>query len=113
MRVRPNPVTKNPTLNPTLLSRSLLLSFLTETQQHDVTTSGVFEVVGSDGKTYRIETNDYSGNIYRVEDGRRFCCYPQPTRPGQKLPLNDMLLGQFLALVTNAPYFLRIAENAD
>jgi hypothetical protein len=86
----------------------LLFSYLTERQQVDCNREGYFEMKGSDGHTYRIHTNTYSGNVVRMTPpGRRksFCCYPNATH----LPLADLILGQYLALTTDAARFVRTA----
>lgn len=91
-------------------AEELLLSFLDERQQEQLRKYGQFEVVGSDGQTYLIETGDYSGNVMLMKGGRamrRYCCYP---RFCETVPLADLILGQVLALKTDARRFVQIAR---
>lgn len=90
-------------------AEGLLLSFLTERQQEQAA-NGWFELIGSDGETYRIELGAYSGNVLEFRKGvpyRRWCCYPNYRSP---VPTADLILGQVLALRTDAVRFKRIAR---
>lgn len=91
-------------------ARDLLLSFLDERQKEELRTTGMFHLVGSDGFTYRIGCTDYSGNVIQYVNGnatRSLCCYPRYT-VGQ-VPIADRILGQFLALKTEATRFVAVA----
>jgi hypothetical protein len=76
-----------------------------------------FHVRGSDGHTYRIE-NGTNGNVVKIDskctDRIRYCAHPNmymdETRTGDPLPVPDVLLGQALALITDAPAFLDVAN---
>lgn len=89
----------------------LLLSFLDERQQEELLRTGRFRLVGSRGGAYIIHTNDFSGNVVQVLDGkpyRNLCCYPRFLSRG--VPIGDFILGQVLALKTDEFNFLRTAH---
>ncbi len=90
-------------------ARELLESFLDDRQRYDLKQTGCFVVVGSDGVRYRLNCSEYSGNVFAVTNGRalrQFCCYPRG-----RMPLSDRILGQLLALKTEAQRFRAVAHG--
>ena len=95
-------------------AEELFLSFLTKEQKESLAECGFFEVTGSDGDIYRIFTYSHSGNILWLRPpgvGRYICCYPQRPMSGY-LPRFDRILGQMLAIQTDAKNFLKVAYSA-
>lgn len=94
--------------SPRLIAKRLLVSHLTKTQQEDFIDSGAFNVVGSDGKTYRVSTvlGDFNvstpvGITYCTHADARFNC-----------PKYDEILAQVLLLRADAAAFKRIANQS-
>jgi hypothetical protein len=89
---------------------ALLLELLTPEQARSYSHEGYFEVRGSAGGRWRINSSGQAGNVDLVHeaDGRRlasFCCHP----PG-RLPAADAHLAQMLHLVTDEEGFRRTAN---
>jgi hypothetical protein len=89
----------------------LLLSLLPTDQRERYRLHGEFEIIGSAGNLYRIRRGS-SGNIDWIEPdgavGGRLCAHP--TMRDGWLPDADVALAQFLALTTNEPEFIRLAN---
>lgn len=89
----------------------LLLSMLSEDQRQTYQLRGEFEVIGSAGGVYRIRRGT-SGNVDWLEpDGRvgaRLCAHP--TMAEGWLPDQDVAVAQMLALITDEPGFVRLAN---
>lgn len=92
-------------------AESLLLEMLSQSQRERYQLLGEFEVMGSAGTLYRIKRG-VSGNIEWVKPdgvvGGRLCAHP--TMRDGWLPTEDVVLAQFLALTTDEPAFLRLAN---
>lgn len=93
-----------------LRAQSLLSSFLDDTQREQLRTKGNFEVIGSDGVTYLIHATFASGNVVQLDKNGRpyktWCCYP--SYYPRRIPVADLVLGQVLALKTDAKGFRRV-----
>ncbi len=86
-----------------------LRSLLTEENQRRLDAGFDLLIVGSAGGQYRVR-HGYQGNIRR-SDGRTFCAHPSMVTPeGDLLPTEDAMIAQILALVTDEPAFLRVAN---
>lgn len=96
-------------------ARELLKSLLTQEQWESYDTVMGFDVVGSDGVTYRIQ-HGMIGNVYALyPDGTRraaYCAHPYEwdAENDCRLPTEDILAGQVLALRTDAPGFVATAN---
>lgn len=91
-------------------ARTLLLEFLTDEQRRTYEQAEWFEVVGSAGNTYRIHPGSV-GNIHWRRNGEmvgRLCAHPSLDH--EDLPDPDIALAQLLALKTDEPGFIRIAN---
>lgn len=92
-------------------AESLLLEMLSQSQRERYQLLGEFEVMGSAGTLYRIKRG-VSGNVEWVNSdgvvGGRLCAHP--TMRDGWLPTEDVVLAQFLALTTDEPAFLRLAN---
>ena len=96
---------------------ALLRAILTPDQIADWENEDEITVVGSAGGTFRVETTDYSGNIYKLnEDGEtaeEWCVHPVMYRsPHVYLPTEDALITQVLALRTDEEAVRRTANVA-
>jgi hypothetical protein len=88
-------------------AEALLLSLLDDTTREHYQLHGVIEIIGSVGTRYRIKRG-VSGNVYWLDgnrEGGSFCCHPR-----EGLPIPDVMLGQMLALQTDEPGFLALAN---
>jgi hypothetical protein len=91
-------------------SRELLISLLDPTQRETYEELEWFEVTGSAGNQYRIHRGN-SGNIHWLSDGEvrgRLCAHPDFSHG--YLPDPDVALAQMLALLTDEPGFIRLAN---
>lgn len=89
----------------------LLLSVLDEQQAADFLERKEFTVEGSDGKRYLIREGRMH-NVFEIdEDGNRVVEICGHVRP--HIPNEDNLAAQKLALETDAPRFLQIANRWD
>jgi hypothetical protein len=103
-------------------ARETLIRFMNEEQRRSYLNNNYFLVVGSEGNTYRIETNrSASGNVIWVQGGAdrppyqtlggQYCAYPLNRTPdGKLLPKEDQFLGQMLQLVTDENSYLARAN---
>jgi hypothetical protein len=91
----------------------LLISLLPEDQKEYYRLNGQFEIIGSNGTRYRI-TRGIAGNIYWLDaEGRvggSLCCHAPVGSGDRWMPTQDVMLGQMLALQTDEPDFLRVAN---
>jgi hypothetical protein len=89
----------------------LLVSLLPPEQVDVYRQHGHFEIVGSHGTLYRINTG-VSGNVEWItpdgEVGGQLCAHP--TMAESWLPTPDVMLSQMLALLTDEPEFVRLAN---
>jgi len=91
----------------------LLKSLLTPEQWADYTANQAFIVRGSDGVEYEIEHGTNGNVIARLEDRRvRYCAHPRlwDSTTRTQLPVPDVLAAQVLALKTDAPGFVAVAN---
>jgi hypothetical protein len=82
---------------------------LTAAQWAQWLTARRFEVVGSAGGRYRVERGVLGNIVALAPDGRpthRLCVHPD-----EGLPLADMLVAQTLALQSDEPGVLRLANR--
>ena len=86
-------------------ARELLLSFLDEEQKADFNEFAFFFVDASDGETYAIGDGWSVYSIDREWLETWYCVWATETY-GAKLPLEDSLLAQLLALRTNPQLML-------
>lgn len=107
--------------SPNRRARDLLESLLNKKQRFDLEHFGYFECTGSLGTPYKIRVD--SGHSFNISwtkkngvPGGYFCAYPRPHPKGdnrygpERLPPYDLIVGQFLALVTDEKNFLRKAH---
>lgn len=92
----------------------LLLSLLTPQQQQSYRETGSFEVIGSAGGRYRINKGT-AGNVewFDPATGRvaaKLCAHPSMRHDEGWLPESDVAVGQMLALTTDEPGFVQIAN---
>lgn len=87
---------------------TLLLSYLSPEQSAQYRQSNSFDVVGSLGGNYRVSYGR-AENISRRTDGATLCCGPRSDDQGERLPIPDVMLAQYLALITDEAAFLRVA----
>jgi len=85
---------------------TLLLSHLSPEQATQYQQYRSFDVVGSLGGNYRVRYGR-ADNISRMADEASICCGPQSQ--GESLPIPDVMLAQYLALITDEAAFLRVA----
>lgn len=84
-------------------AEALLWENLDPLQRHDYKSNNAFNVMGSDGRRYRI-TNALNYNV-TSDIGQTLCAIPKTWR----IPHPDMLLAQKLWIEANAPGFLATA----
>jgi hypothetical protein len=90
----------------------LLLSVLPPEQAERFRKDGCFEFTGSLGGKYRIRTGR-TGNVERLagdEVVAQLCGVPERSANRDYQPVGDVLLGQYLALVTDEAGFIAKAE---
>lgn len=89
----------------------LLMSLLSDEQAHAYHLTGEFEVMGSAGGLYRVRRGT-SGNIDWIDPegqvGARLCAHP--TMAQGWMPEQDVAAAQVLALITDEPGFVRVAN---
>lgn len=92
--------------------RTKLVDFLTPEQKRTFKEHNYFDVVASSGRTYRIRTNSYTGNVVRLNAAggvaNSYCAHtfaPHLSR----LDLEDCWLTQMLTIRTDVARFLRVA----
>lgn len=89
-------------------ARSLLLETLTEAQAASLQEQGFFELVGGDGRRYRIR-HGFSHNVFLLDEGGNqiveYCIVTESTTP-----LSDNMLAQKLMLEACPDEFHRIAN---
>jgi hypothetical protein len=92
-------------------ARQLLETLLNETQLAMYRQHEYFEVVGSAGNRYRIVRGN-AGNVHWLDDDGQvlgeLCAHPSFTHGW--LPIPDVAAGQLLALITDEPTFIGIAN---
>lgn len=101
----------------TLRATELLVSFLDEAQRAQYASDGTFDVIGSHGGRYRIETG-VTGNVTILHNDEvvvRLCAHPETDvyvdeRYVGTLPTPDVMLAQMLALQTDEVGFNRTAN---
>ena len=79
---------------------ALLWRFLSGAQREDLWRRHYFDVIGSDGRRYRLNAATRVYNIHDVAGGMRYCAGPAG------VPMGDLLLGQKLWLEGEAPGLL-------
>lgn len=96
-------------------AKELLFRYLDPVNQHRYEHFGYIEFEGSDGRTYRLRTAGYTGNITIIENGERvsrWCAHGPPFDPqGRSIPMADMILTQMIALQTDAAAVMAIANQ--
>lgn len=91
-------------------ARALLHRHLTREQRWTLRV-GYFDVVGQDGRTYRVE-NGSCQNVWALEDGRKgtnYCIVAAGTR----IPTYDMMLAQKVMLECDLAHFMSVARRRD
>jgi hypothetical protein len=95
-------------------AEALLFSLLPEPEVQRYRLQGYFEVIGSHGGHYQIYRG-VAGNItWMHPDGKRgdsLCCHPDTFDGVGRLPAEDVMLGQLLALQTDEAEFVRTANG--
>jgi hypothetical protein len=92
-------------------ARNTLLEFLTPEQRAEYEAHDHFVCTGSEGNRYRIERGSAGNVVYLDERGEaagRLCAHPSMSE--HWLPDADVALAQMLALMTDEPNFVRIAN---
>jgi hypothetical protein len=105
---RPEPIVRAP-LNHELArakAKSLLLENLSIEQREMYERHGFFEIEAHSRRRYRIHCNSVVANIYRLDDGGRFCAHCD-----SNLPYEDHFLAQKLMIEYEEETFLRIANR--
>lgn len=96
-------------------AKELLFRYLDPVNQHRYEHFNYIEFEGSDGRTYRLSTGTYTGNIFIIEDGAtasRWCAHGPIYDPeGRSIPIADMILTQMIALKTDAAAVMAIANQ--
>lgn len=96
-------------------AQALLRSVLTDEQWRQWTYERHFDVVGSDGVTYRI-ARGVAGNVATFHDNGavavRYCAHPElwDSAANARIPNADVHVAQALALRTDAAAFLAVAN---
>ena len=85
---------------------ALLWRFLSGAQREDLWRRHYFDVIGSDGRRYRLSAATRVYNIHDVAGGMRYCAGPTG------VPMGDFLLGQKLWLEADAPGLIWVARGA-
>jgi hypothetical protein len=85
---------------------ALLWRYLSKAQREDLWHRHYFDVIGSDGRSYRLNAGTRVYNIHDLAGGVRYCAGP----PG--VPMGDYLLAQKLWLEDDAPGLLWGAHPA-
>ncbi|WP_245475067.1 hypothetical protein [Bradyrhizobium sp. Leo121] len=89
----------------------LMRDRLSPDQREQFDDSGCFEVVGCDsGKRYRIYYGTIPPNVYEIDDAGRLktgLCF----MPLGRLPAGDVILAQKVALETDEPSALKVANR--
>lgn len=92
-------------------AQTLLLSFLSAEQREQFERDGYFHVIGSAGGRYRIRRGSVGNIDWYHEGGNEWggslCCHPMDAY----LPPGDIMLAQMLALTTDEPGFVRLANR--
>jgi hypothetical protein len=94
-------------------AEALLLGCLPAAQEQQYRERKTFDLVGSLGGHYRI-TYGRSVNVFRLRNGREvvaFCGAPACDERGESLPLPDVMLAQYLVLVTDEAAFIAVAVS--
>lgn len=92
-------------------ARAVLHRFLTKQQRWDLRASESFQVMGGDGRTYRLTKRECNG-IYLLDEGTprySFCVVAAE----QALPVHDLLLIHKVMLESDPEMFLRTAHVRD
>lgn len=96
-------------------ARVLLTKLLTEEQREDYFRTGTFVVVGSEGHSFRLSGSDWVGNVTHFDEFGPIADYCATPRlydsVGYRLPMNDVLIGQMLALKTDEKHFITTANK--
>ena len=85
---------------------ALLWRFLSKGQREDLWHRHYFDVIGSDGRSYRLNAGTRVYNIHDLAGGVRYCAGPVG------VPMGDYLLAQKLWLEDDAPGLLWVAHAA-
>lgn len=85
---------------------ALLWRFLSKAQREDLWHRRYFDVIGSDGRRYRLSAGSRVYNIHDLAAGMRYCAGPAG------VPMGDYLLAQKLWLEDDALGLLWIAHAA-
>ena len=85
---------------------ALLWRFLSKAQREDLWHRRHFDVIGSDGRRYRLGAGSRVYNIHDLAGGMRYCAGPAG------VPMGDYLLAQKLWLEDDAPGLLWVAHAA-
>lgn len=94
---------------------ALLMRMLDDAQREDYARLGYFELTGSRGTRYRISRGHIFNVAWLNSAGRTrgsLCAAPDQWPNGARRPIpdEDLMLGQFLALVTDERAFVRKAN---
>ena len=101
---------------PSARAAALLREWLSEAQRAQLNEFGYFDVIGSEsGKTYRLHRYA-SFNVEELATGDRLCFSPRPFYEHPEsmiayLPHEDLRLGQKIALETDEPAALAVANR--
>jgi hypothetical protein len=96
----------DPAASPRQRALALLWRFLSKAQREDLWHRHYFDVVGSDGRRYRLNAASRVYNIHDLAGGMRYCAGPAG------VPMGDYLLAQKLWLEDDAPGLLWVAQAA-
>lgn len=98
-------------------ARALLLTMLTPTQRRSFERHEYIDVRGSEGTRYRIQLGHVNNVRWFTRFGRHrgtLCAHPEVYLSGritERLPDEDVVLGQLLALVTDEKEYLSHARK--
>jgi hypothetical protein len=95
-------------------AHALLFSLLPEPERQRYTHEGFFEVIGSHGGHYRIHRGVAGNIIWLHPDGKpgsSLCCHPNIYTDAGRMPDEDAMIGQLLALRTDEASFVRTANG--
>lgn len=84
-------------------AQTLLMSLLPDKEAKRFAKNQFFEFDSQLGYRYRIFLG-YTGNVYNITAGKRYCCYIL-----DRVPTHDHMLAQYLCLKYNEQHFLDTA----
>lgn len=94
-------------------AKALLFRYLTKQQKWALRAYKYFEVQGQDGQTYRIHSEQWHGNVHRIdqeshEATHSFCAVPKTDVT--ELPQSDLMLAHKVMLENDIEYFMSVAN---